>query len=237
MHRFVWDLHYPPPDSLGHEYPISAIYDDTPKLPLGAWALPGNYTVKLTVDDKSYAQPLAVKMDPRITASLTDLAKQFEMQSGAVEGMNESYEILQQVQSVRAQLKDRAAKAGKSAPGNAIAALDKQAAELEGGAQRSFFGVPPRGKQPENLSTLNQHFGAILAVGDSADAAPTTQATAVYKELGDALESLLSRWTKLRQDEIPNLNTLLKKANLPPIDPNLAPANRPSADEDGDDEP
>jgi hypothetical protein len=76
-----------------------------------------------------------------------------------------------------------------------------------------------------------------LAVADSADAAPTTQATAVYKELGDALESLLSRWTKLRQDEIPNLNTLLKKANLPPIDPNLAPANRPSADEDGDDEP
>ena len=237
MHRFVWDLHYPPPDSLGHEYPISAIYHDTPKLPLGAWALPGNYTVKLTVDDKSYAQPLAVKMDPRITASLTDLAKQFEMQSGAVEGMNESYETLQQVQSVRAQLKDRAAKAGKGAPGNAIAALDKQAAELEGGAQRSFFGVPPSGKQPENLSTLNQHFGAILAVGDSADAAPTTQATAVYKELGDALESLLSRWTKLRQDEIPNLNTLLKKANLPPIDPNLAPANRPSADEDGDDEP
>jgi len=237
MHRFVWDLHYPPPDSLGHEYPISAIYHDTPKLPLGALALPGNYTVKLTVDDKSYAQPLAVKMDPRITASLADLAKQFEMQSGAVEGMNESYETLQQVQSVRAQLKDRAAKAGKGVLVNANAALDKQAAELEGGAQRSFFGVPPSGKQPENLSTLNQHFGAVLAVGDSADAAPTTQATAVYKELGDALESLLSRWTKLRQDEIPNLNTLLKKANLPPIDPNMAPANRPSADEDGDDEP
>jgi len=115
MHRFVWDLHYPPPDSLGHEYPISAIYHDTPKLPLGAWALPGSYTVKLTVDDKSYAQPLAVKMDPRITASLADLAKQFEMQSGAVEGMNESYETLQHVQSVRAQLKDRAAKAGKGA--------------------------------------------------------------------------------------------------------------------------
>jgi len=237
MHRFVWDLHYPPPDSLGHEYPISAIYHDTPNLPLGSWALPGSYTVKLTVDDKSYAQPLAVKMDPRITASLADLAKQFEMQSGAVEGMNESYETLQHVQSVRAQLKDRAAKAGKGALENAIAALDKQAAELEGGAERSFFGVPPRGKQPENLSTLNQHFGAILTVADSADAAPTTQAAAVYKELGDALESLLSRWTKLRQDEIPNLNTLLKKANLAPIDANLAPANRPAVDEDGDDEP
>jgi photosystem II stability/assembly factor-like uncharacterized protein len=237
MHRFVWDLHYPPPDALEHEFPISAVYQDTPLYPLGAWALPGNYAVKLTVEDKSYTQPLVVKMDPRISTSLADLAKQFEMQSGAVESMNETYETLERVQSVRTQLKERAAKAGKGALANAIAALDKQAVDLAGGAQSAFFGLPPSGKQPENLSTLNQHFGAILAVADSADAAPTTQATAVYKELEDALESLLNRWTKLRQEEIPNLNKQLKKANLPPIDPNLAPANRPSAEEGGDDEP
>jgi photosystem II stability/assembly factor-like uncharacterized protein len=237
MHRFVWDLHYPAPNALRHEFPISAIYQDTPQYPLGAWALPGNYTVKLTVEDKSYTQPLLVKMDPRISTSLADLAKQFEMQSGAVEGMNESYETLEQVQSVRAQLKDRAAKAGSGSLAAAIAALDKQAAELEGGAQSAFYGTPPSGKQPENLSTLNQHFGTILAVADSADAAPTTQATAVYKELQDALESVLGRWTKLRNEEIPKLNALLKSANLPPIDANLAPANHPASDVDGDDEP
>jgi photosystem II stability/assembly factor-like uncharacterized protein len=237
MHRFVWDLHYSAPDALRHEFPISAIYQDTPQYPLGAWALPGNYTVKLTVEDKSYTEPLIVKMDPRISTSLADLAKQFEMQSGAVEGMNESYATLEQVQSVRAQLKDRAVKAGKGAAANAIAALDKQAVEIEGGTQSVFFGLPPSGKQPETLSTLNQHFGEILAVADSADAAPTAQATVVYKELEGALESLLSRWTKLRQEEIPSLNTLLKNANLPAIDPNLPPANRPSSDEDGDDEP
>jgi photosystem II stability/assembly factor-like uncharacterized protein len=237
MHRFVWDLHYAAPDALRHEFPISAIYQDTPQYPLGAWALPGNYTVKITVEDKSYTEPLIVKMDPRISTSLADLAKQFEMQSGAVEGMNESYETLEQVQSVRAQLKDRAAKAGKGAAANAIAALDKQAAEIEGGTQSAFFGLPPSGKQPETLSTLNQHFAAILAVADSADAAPTTQATAVYKELEGALESLLSRWMKLRQEEIASLNMLLKNANLPAVDPNLPPANRPSSDEDGDDEP
>jgi photosystem II stability/assembly factor-like uncharacterized protein len=237
MHRFVWDLHYPPPGALEHEFPISAIYRDTPLYPLGAWALPGNYTVKLTVGDKSYTQPLVVKMDPRISTSLANLSRQFEMESGDVEGMNQSYETLQQVQSVRAQLKDRAAKAGKGVLADAIAILDKRAAELEGGAQSAFFGLPPSGRQSENLSTLNQHFAAILAVADSADAAPTTQATAVYKELENALESLVSRWTKLRQEEIPNLNMQLKKANLPPIDPNLPPANRPSAEEGGDDEP
>ena len=35
MHRFVWDLHYPPPDALRQDYPISAIYEDTPRVPAG----------------------------------------------------------------------------------------------------------------------------------------------------------------------------------------------------------
>ncbi|MGH7532596.1 MAG: WD40/YVTN/BNR-like repeat-containing protein, partial [Gemmatimonadales bacterium] len=35
MHRFVWDLHYPPPAALGAEYPIAAIDHDTPRMPRG----------------------------------------------------------------------------------------------------------------------------------------------------------------------------------------------------------
>jgi photosystem II stability/assembly factor-like uncharacterized protein len=228
MHRFVWDLHYAPPESLGHEFPISAIYHDTPKYPLGAWALPGKYTVKLTVGGKSYAQPLVVKMDPRITTSLADLQKQFEMQSGSVEGMNKSFEALAQVRSVGAQLKECAAKAGKGTLADAIAALDRQAVELEGATLSNFFGLPPSGKQPENFSALNQHFGGILAVADSADAAPTTQATAVYKELKDALEKLSLRWTKVREEDIAALNRELKKAGLSAIDPDKAVPSRPT---------
>jgi hypothetical protein len=159
------------------------------------------------------------------------------MQSGAVEGMNESFESLVQVKSVRAQLKERAEKAGKGAIADQIAALDKQAAEMEGAVQSSFFGLPPGAKQPENLSSINQHFSSILGVADSADAAPTTQATAVYKELEDALEKLIARWTKIRQHDIPELNAELKKAGLAPVDSNKSPDTMPSDDSDGDDEP
>jgi len=237
MHRFVWDFHYAPPDSLEHEFPISAIVHDTPKYPLGAWALPGNYTAKLTVDGKSFSQQFVVKMDPRIKASLSDLRKQFEMQSGAVEGMNKSFGALLQVRSVRTQLKERSAKAGKGTLVDAIAALDKQAGELEGAAQSNFFGLPPGAKRPEDFSSLNQHFGGILAVADSADAVPTTQATAVFKELQEDLERLAERWTRIRQQDIPALNADLKKAGLAPVDPNKSPDAANFADADGDDEP
>jgi photosystem II stability/assembly factor-like uncharacterized protein len=236
MHRFVWDLHYPPPEALNREFPISAIVHDTPQYPLGAWAMPGKYTVKLTVEGKSYAQPLAVKMDPRIKTSEADLHRQFEMEAGAVEGMNESYEALRQVQSLRAQLKDRAGKA-KGSLDDSINALEKQAAELEGAAQSAFFGLPSSGKQPENFSTLNQHFGALLAVADSADSAPTTQASAVYLEIEDALEKLIDRWKKIQSTDVPALNSSLNKAHLQEIDPNQPLPTAPRSAPDGGDEP
>ena len=237
MHRFVWDVHYAPPDSLSHEFPIAAIAHDTPKYPLGAWALPGHYTVKLTVNGKGYQQPLVVRMDPRITSSQEDLHKQFEMQTGSVKGMNESFEALSQVKSVRAQLKERAEKAGKGALADKIGALDKLVADMEGAAQPGFFGLPPSGKLPENFSTLNQHFGNILAVADSADVAPTTQATAVYKELEEALDALVSQWGKVRHEEIAALNGELKKVGLAAVDPNQPPDAPPTDDSGGHDTP
>jgi photosystem II stability/assembly factor-like uncharacterized protein len=206
MHRFVWDLHYAPPNALEYEFPISAIYRDTPKYPLGAWALPGQYSARLTVGGESHTQPLVVRMDPRIKTPPAELARQFEMQVGCVKGMNESHAALQQVRTLREHLKARAEKAGKGKLADSIAALDKQAAELEGGTRDAFSGLPPAGKLPENLSTINQHFGGLLGVADSADAAPTTQAAALYMELQEALKSLLARWDELKSRSVPALN-------------------------------
>src|SRR6266852_2473358 len=237
MHRFVWNLHYAPPDALEHEFPISAIYRDTPRYPLGSWVLPGAYTAKLSSGSWSFSKTLSVEMDLRIKTPPIALHRQFEMETGAVTGMNESFASLARVKSVRSQLKNLATKAGKGALADAIAALDKKCAELEGAAQSNFLGVAPGAKPTENFSTLNQHFGGILAVADSADAAPTTQATAVYKELQLALQDLTGRWTKIREQDIPALNVELKKAGLAAIDPSKVPDAAPSADADSDDEP
>jgi photosystem II stability/assembly factor-like uncharacterized protein len=235
MHRFVWDMHYPPPDALNREFPISAIVHDTPQLPLGAWAMPGKYMVRLTVDGKTYTQPLTVRLDPRIKTPEVALRKQFEMLAGIVEGMNETFEALQQVRSLRPQLADRAGKA-KGVLADSLNALDKQVTELEGASQGAFFGVPPSGKRPENLSTLNQHFGQLLNVVDSADAAPTTQASAVYLELEDSLDKLLAQWKKMRDSGLPALNASLRKAHLEELDSDKR-STASSGDSDEDNQP
>jgi hypothetical protein len=79
MHRFVWDLRFPPPRAKQHEYPISAIPGDTPREPLGPFVLPGAYTVKLTVDGKAFTRALTVKLDPRVAMSSSDLAAQIAL--------------------------------------------------------------------------------------------------------------------------------------------------------------
>ncbi len=236
MHRFVWDLHYTPPKALEREFPISAILHDTPLGPQGARPLPGKYTAELTVDNKKYRSAFSLKMDPRIASSAADLAKQFDMERGATAGMDETYESLEQIHSLRSQLKELLAKL-KGKPSADATALDRQFAELEGSAQPNFFGTPPRGKQPENFSSLNQHYSAILAVADSADTAPTTQATIVFQELESESANLRKRMTNLRQKEIPNLNKALKKAGLSELDPQKPPADKPGGVAEGDDEP
>lgn len=76
---FVWDLHWPHAAGVGQSYPISAIYMDTPLNPLGPAAMPGEYTVRLTVNGRSYTQSFTLKMDPRATISAAGLRTQFDL--------------------------------------------------------------------------------------------------------------------------------------------------------------
>lgn len=93
--RFIWDLRYPPPQSVSHSYPMSAIVDETPIDPRGPLVVPGQYVVKLTVDGTSYSQPLTVGCDPRVTVPATALAAQFALEQKIMVGMRESYQAYQ----------------------------------------------------------------------------------------------------------------------------------------------
>jgi len=236
MHRFVWDVRYAAPKSLNHGYPISAIPHDTPLEPRGPWALSGRYTVKLTVDGKTLTQPLTLKMDPRVKSTPAELSRQSVLQQSAAAGMTESFEILEALHSVRAQVADRIGKSSGELKAK-LADFDQQAAALEGAAVPGFFGTPLTGRQPENFSTLNQRFRRILAIADSADVAPTPTVEAVTRELENALKESSRRWNELKTAPINALNQLLNQEKLAKIDASERGGELPLSDDDGDDEP
>src|SRR5271156_5524849 len=226
MHRFLWDLTYPAPDVLSRDYPISAIYHDTPLYPQGATVLPGKYTVRLTVQSSpgggdegavviwSNTQSLEVRMDPRVKIAPEDLRRHFELDQKIADALQKDYEALQQVRSLRAQLK---ALTGHATIAKPAAELDAKAATIEGeeGGFGARFLSTPEGR---SLTRLNAGFNALVSALDTADAAPTTQQVAIFGELDKALEEQLSAWGQLKSKDIPALNEELKKAGLPQID-------------------
>ena len=52
MQRFVWDLHHPSPEGQRPEYPIAAIYADTPRHPLGPRVCQA-LSVRLSANDEA----------------------------------------------------------------------------------------------------------------------------------------------------------------------------------------
>jgi len=177
MHRFVWDLRYAPPDSPHHEYPISAIWGDTPRYPLGPLVLPARYAVRLTVNGVAMTVPLEIRMDPRVTTSPVGLEQQFRASKAVYDAMNRTAEALRELQALR-----------KTKPDDAALA------ELEGASTGRRRG----GGSEDSFSGLNTRLEVLLDLLQSTDAAPTdTALAAVEKELAAAKE-LLSRWEAIR---------------------------------------
>jgi hypothetical protein len=58
----------------------------------------------------------------------------------------------------------------------------------------------------------------LLAVVDSADAAPTTQAVAMFSEVNAALDEQLKRWRDMQSADLPELNRQLRQSGVHEIE-------------------
>jgi photosystem II stability/assembly factor-like uncharacterized protein len=192
-HRFVWDLHYSPPQVLGHDYPISAIYGDTPRYPLGPAVLPGEYTVRLTVNGRSYSQPLTVKMDPRAPISAAGLKLQHDIGARMIDAIARDFAALGEVRRQRALLKTQreGAKAGEVA--DSLVALDTALGAIESG---------PRAGTAENLVRLNGELAGILDTVEGADMGPTSQTISAAADLERSLATVLARWSEIQRTRL-----------------------------------
>jgi hypothetical protein len=220
MQRFVWDLHYPPPESGARSYPISAIYHDTPSAPLGPSAAPGEYTARLTVNGRTQSEKFTLKMDPRVTTSPDGIAKMFSISLGSYQGAKDARALAGQVRQLRAQLRERRTQAGQNPAAVTISELDAKAGALEGaGGGRGFGRRGGGGGGAPTFAAVASELDSIMGLVESADAAPTSQAIAASDELQRTFSGLVSKWNDLKRHDVPALNEKLRAAGLQPITP------------------
>ncbi len=213
MHRFVWDLHYPGAPGGNPTFRMFGVG-------AGPWAPPGQYQVKLSVNGQSYAQPLTVKMDPRVKTPQADLVKQFEMarQIGAAQAQvgaafRSANHLDEQLQSLRSKASDQKPLAGE------IEALDRKTMALVGGTSgpSPFEEAAPSAPGVVTLRSLTSALGDVERAVQSADVTPTGDAVSAFQHDQQAMQKALAQWNEIKNKDVAKLNAALKQVNLQPV--------------------
>ena len=223
MHRWVWDLHAAAPTATNYSYPISAVPHRTPLTPQGPLVLPGTYTVRLTVDGKSESQPLIIKMDPRVTTSAADLETLHTAQVDMAANLDAMSRADLAAHSVTEQL---------AAPENA--SLATQLAPYNAALKILLSGTGPKAaKRLPGIDEVTAEATQLYEELQAADAAPTKALLAASAHVEMEGKEVLPGWEAFEQNQLPGLNTELRKAHRPAIDTNRPPDNMPQeGDED-----
>ena len=192
LHRFVWNLRYANPPASFPEFSMSTAFgQNTPVEPEGPQVMPGTYEVRLTVDGKSATQKISVTMDPRVKVSIGDLQKQFALAT-------KIYQAIEQGDTALAQIRDfYRHNRGNPAASQKLEALSRiEPPSQEGTEPRPRAG----GSQAPALSRLLGALQRLAVTVDSADAAPTTQATKAAEETVSQVQSLVAQWEKINKE-------------------------------------
>ncbi|HEU5219777.1 MAG TPA: hypothetical protein VFU23_14050 [Gemmatimonadales bacterium] len=217
--RTSWDVRYDAPYVFRHDYAISANPGLTPPSPQGPLALPGTYTVRLTVDGKRYEQKLVVRNDPRSPATLIELKAQHALLRHLLDGINAAWDGQQQAVALRAAV-DQAAPAG-AAPElmSAATALRASIDSVAGpGGGRGGAG------SGQTFQSVSATLVGQLTSQDNADHAPTAAMRAAYAAGCRNLAKVQASWRRVAGSGLAAFNAVLARHGVPAV---AAPAPRP----------
>jgi len=219
LHRFLWDMHYAPVPGVQPEYPIAAVYRNTAPAATSPWAMPGKYTVVLTVGGKSYQQTLTLVMDPRVKTSNAELAEQFKLSQQLYDEWFALNSINENVRLIRGRLTELRPRVPEGDLKTHLNALDEklQALSGAGGGGRGGGGGGGGGARLSIATTIGRA-RTLFGLVEQADVAPTPQAAAAVPEVLKDSRSLQESWQVIKSQDIPALNQELRAAGLPAIE-------------------
>jgi photosystem II stability/assembly factor-like uncharacterized protein len=209
--RANWDLRYDAPPAFSHSFEINANPGLTPTSPEGPVALPGIYTVKLTVDGRTYTQTVTVRSDPRSPATAAGLRAQHALQMQMYETIKTAYAGREAAIALRNAL--RGAIPSGAAPELAdvaarAAALSAQLDTVAGpDGQRRFVSGPP---PAPSFTAIHGALISQLNAQDLGDLAPTSGAVAAFAATCKELATVVASWDRLSRTELTGFNTALK---------------------------
>ena len=209
MHRFVWPLHHGAPAALAGG---DAFAD-------GVLALPGNYTIELSVDDAIYTHPLIVLPDPRIKLPAQAYVEQFELARHIESLRAQLASAAQPLTALQTALSARLA----NADDKTRAWLDPFQAKLiavtgtvpSTNPSNSWW-LPP--KTFTSVRFLDSQLSALDSAVSDADARPSADSRTGVALAQARLPSVLDACTTLQNEDLAHLNRKLVAAGQAPLE-------------------
>lgn len=238
LHRFLWDLHYQPLKRNREELPIAAIVHDTVPAPNSPWILPGTYRIRLTAGNKTYTEPVSVRMDPRVH---TSVVAQFVLSKAAYTDIQRAATASGQIRDLRASIRQARGKLRSASPEGQLdaqlEALDKKLeaiAGASGGGRGAGRFAAPRGA--ETLASVTTSLMTLMRSVQSADVPPTAPESAAIARRRAALAHLIQQWKTIQSTDLPRVNQQLGHADVPALHVNARADAASAGDDEGDDD-
>ncbi len=216
LNRFNWDLRY----SGSTVFPGLILWGA--RAEQGPLAVPGAYQVRVTANGQTQTRPFALAKDPRVSATAADIKAQFDLAMQVRDKVSEANEAVINIRRIRAAMDGRisqAAKQSESAKQSVTSAGESLRKKLTDVEEALYQTRNRSGQDPLNFPIkLNNKIAHLLGVIESdADARPTDQSYASFKEMSGELAALLSKLNNTLGADLAAYNKILTDNKLESI--------------------
>lgn len=186
---------------------------------VGPLALPGVYTLKLTVDGQTASTQMKVLPDPRVSMSEADLKAQFGLAISIRNEISRMTRDVRELRSVKQQLATRNELLKESATAESLMTasteLIKRLDELEAKIHNPKAEVVYDILAMKGGAKLYSRMSSLYDATTDSDGVPTQGVREVFAEQKQELDGYESELKKLLNTELVSLNEMAKKLEMP----------------------
>ena len=221
LNRFVWNMRYPDPKKVDG-------YVSSDGAMSGPIVAPGTYQVRLTVGDQSLTENLEVHKDPRVDATQADLEAQLALHLKIRDKLSETHDAINTLRNVRQQIEDWQKRTQDQPVNEALTRVGKSARERLKAIEDELIQSKAKTRQDtlNHPAKLNGKLAGLAGVIASAQAAPTTQAYAVFDDLSARINAQLRQLQEVLDSDVAAFNLLLRENDVPGVIPSAKLAGK-----------
>ncbi len=213
LNTFKWNLKHQGPE-LVNNLVAMVIRNPAP----GPRAVPGTYTVKLTVGSWTSSQPLTVKADPRWSnVNTEDWQAQLDMALEIRDMITESHQRIKNLRAIKKQITSNLELTKNESTHTDLAKMGKSIKAQLNRVENKIIQNRAEVSQ-DNINyprVFSNHIGRLYSVVTNAHDRPTGGSIERFEDLKKEYESIIKAYDEVVEIELPKFNNLLIEKEVP----------------------